>query len=94
MAKDEGLIHHIVGVRYRVTGSGNLKTTVLGLDAVMSSNLSDVVMTSPSATLPLRLANFRSQGMQIDFRVEDIDETFVIDRIIAYIKPTATGYPQ
>jgi hypothetical protein len=94
MSKDEGLIHHLVSVRYRVTGEGNFKTTVYSFDDVDSEELADAVLASTTAQLPLQLANFRSQGMQIEFRVEELDETFTLDRIVAYIKPTATGYPQ
>lgn len=95
MAKgSEGLLFHLVGVRYRINGDGNLVTTILSFDEVNSITLTDTPLSSLTATLPLKLANFKSQGMQVEFKLTEIDETFTISRIIAYIKATATGYPQ
>jgi hypothetical protein len=95
MAKqEEGLVYHCVGVRYRVTGAGNFYTKLHSFDEQNSTQLADVILQSATAYLPSKLANFRSQGMQVEFGVDEIEDTFVLDRIVVYIKPTTTGYPQ
>lgn len=91
--QDEGLIQHCVGVRYRVIGSGNLRTIVKSMGSE-ESELAVTAMQSPTAQLPFRLANFRAQGIQVEFKVSSINEIFVISRLVVYIKPSATGYPQ
>ena len=95
MAKsnNEGLVQHCVGVRYRVRGVGNLRTTILNFDEIDSSELFPIPMESSTSKLPFVLANFNSQGMQVEFKITEIDEIFTISRIIVYIKPSATGYP-
>jgi hypothetical protein len=95
MAKNEneGLIHHCVGVRYRVRGVGNLRTTLFNFDEVDSSELFPIPMTETAPKLPFVLANFNSQGMQVEFKISEIEETFIINRIVVYIKPSATGHP-
>lgn len=90
---DEGLIQHLVGVRYRVRGVGNLRTSALDFDEITSNELAPIPMEETTARLPFVLSNFSNQGIQIEFKITEIDETFTISRIIAYIKPSATGYP-
>lgn len=94
MSKMEGYVNHLAGVRYRVTGSGNLKTTVYSLSESRNRTMADVVMDSVTPNLPFVLTNFNSQGMQIEFRISEINETFTISKIVPYIKPVATGNPQ
>lgn len=94
MAKSSiGMINHLVGVQYVVTGLGNLKTKVFDM-GTGEVTLAIVPMNEPDARLPFRLANFKRQKMQIEFRTTDIDETFIISEVVAYMKPSATGYPQ
>lgn len=90
---NEGLVQHLVSVRYRVVGSGNLQTRVLSLDESVNQTLAELEMNTETPKLPLAIANFRSQGMQIEFKISLLNETFTIGRIIVYIKPTATGNP-
>lgn len=94
MAREEGLVQHCVGVRYRVTGEGNLDTTLYSLSQTRSELLAPTVMETETDALPFRLANFRSQGMQLKFEVTEINETFLLSRIVIYTRPSATGYAQ
>jgi len=87
-------IQHIVAVRYRITGSGNLKTTVFSYDGVTSSVLPNISMLAITDREPTILANFNSQRLQIKFETTEINETFTLTRIIAFVKPVAASYPQ
>jgi hypothetical protein len=98
MAKSSGNtsenIQHIVFVRYRITGSGNLKTTVESYKSIQFSNLANIAMSSDTDREPGVLANFNAQRMRIRFETDEFDETFTLTRIISFVKPVATGYPQ
>ncbi len=86
-------IHHIGAVRLRVVGSGNLDMTLYSLDTIRSESLPVVAMSSVNNVVPLVLANFNEQRIQLDGRVNAIDETYVISKIIIFTKPVATEYP-
>lgn len=96
MAKsnDSEVIQHTVSVRYRVYGSGNLRTTLFGYQEVTSSTLPVVAMLSATDRFASILANFDNQKTQIQFQITGYDETFTIAKIIAFAKPTKAGYPQ
>jgi hypothetical protein len=97
MAKNSiaaGDILHFGAVRYRVTGSGNLTTIINSLDDVKTSTLANIIMATTTNKEPLVLANFSDQRGYIQFGTSAIDETFTISRIVVYVKPVATGYPQ
>lgn len=87
-------IQHIVSVKYRVTGSGNFKTTVLSYDGVKSSALADITLQATTDREPVTLANFLSMRMQIRFETTEFDEIFTLDKIVPFIKPSSTSYPQ
>lgn len=91
---DEGLFQHLVAVRYRVKGAGNLRTTAISFQEVSSSELNPIPMEATTDKLPSVLSNFTSQGMQVEFKISEIDETFVISRIVVFLKPSMAGGPQ
>lgn len=96
MAKSKGRgenEHHIVAVRLRVTGSGNLKLALTDLDQVQTQNLVDIPMAATSRIEPTRLANFQSQRIRYEISVTEINEHFHIRRIIVFAKPVAMEYP-
>jgi phosphoenolpyruvate carboxylase len=84
---------HCVGARIRVTGNGNLVSTLYSLDDVRSQGLQDIVMASPNRIEPTILANFQEQRMKIRLETTVIDEIFNISRIVLFIKPVAESYP-
>jgi hypothetical protein len=87
-------IQHTVSVRYRVYGTGNLRTFLVGYQDLNSSTLPVVVMDATTDRIASVLANYRKQKTQIVFQTTGYDETFVISKIIAFVKPSAAGYPQ
>lgn len=97
MAKKQkfiGELLHFGAVRMRVTGSGDLKTIITSLDDVNESQLPNIALQSTTNKEPLILCNFREQRAYLEVYTEDIDAKFTISRIVVFVKPTATGYPQ
>lgn len=93
-SSNDGGILHFGAVRYRVTGSGNLKTFLRSLDNVKNKQLSNTVMAAINDIEPTRWANFTNQRAQIEFKTTEINEVFNISKIIVFVKPVATSYPQ
>lgn len=87
------MIQHTVSVRYRVYGTGVLRTTLYSYQDVTSSTLPTITMENATDKHPTILSNFSNQKTQIQFQVTGYDETFVISKILAFVKPTATGHP-
>lgn len=85
--------HHIVGVRLRVTGSGNLQLSLTDYDDIQTQNLVDLPMQATTRIEPTRLANFQSQRIRLVGQTTEIDEYFDIHRIVIYAKPVAVEYP-
>lgn len=88
-----GEILHVVAVRLRVTGSGSLQYFLRSLDNTRSIQLTSHVMAATTNIEPTTLANFNEQRVQLELKTTLIDETFLISRIIIFVKPVATGYP-
>lgn len=85
--------HHVVGVRMRITGSGNLDMSLSDLDNVRIQTLVPFAMSATTRIEPTRLANFQSQRIRLNGSTDEINETFLIKRIIIYAKPVAVEYP-
>lgn len=95
MAKNQfnGEILHAGSIRMRVTGSGSLIQTLYSLQDVSSEELTDLTMSATTDQEVITLADFKSQRISLDLRVELINEYFNISKIIIYIKPIASGLP-
>ena len=85
--------HHIVSVRMRVTGAGNLNLSLTDLDDIQTQNLVDMPMTATTRFEVTRLANFQSQRTRLVGSVSEINEWFQIQRILVFAKPVAQEYP-
>lgn len=85
--------HHVVSVRLRVVGSGNLQLSLADLDDIQVQNLVPIPMQATTRFEPLRLANLQSQRIRLVGKTTEIDETFAIQRIIMFAKPVAQEYP-
>lgn len=83
--------HHVVAVRMRVNGSGSLRMRLMSLDDVRTQTLIPFTMATSTDIEPTRLANFQSQRIRLEFKTIDIDETFIIGRIIIFAKPVNVG---
>lgn len=94
MARSAGeLIHHFGMIRMRVTGSGNLKMRLLSFDETTSSTLNSFSLSATTNREPTRLANFSEQRAQLEFKTTEINEHFVISKIIIFTKPIAVEFP-
>lgn len=87
-------INHYHSVRLRITGSGNLRGTFYSLDDVNSQSLTNLAMSSTNNILPTILLNFKEQRAAVEFKTTEINETFKISKIIIFVKPIWTSYPQ
>jgi hypothetical protein len=85
--------YHIVAVRMRVVGEGNLNLALTDLDNVQTLNMVALPMSPTTRIEPTRLANFQSQRTRLEGSVSEIDEWFLISRIIIFAKPVAVEYP-
>lgn len=96
MAKDNfgGEILHCNAVRLRVVGSGNLYLTLKSLDDIITEDLVDVAMANSTAIQPTQLANFISQRICLELGTNEIDEIFIISKIIIFVKPLYSEYPR
>jgi len=86
-------IQHFGAVRTRITGSGNLIPTFIGLDSTLSSQLASIVMSTTSGREPRVLANFVGQRARLEFKTVNANEFFNVNRIIIFIKPMYTEFP-
>jgi len=96
VAKSDGggeFEHHVVGVRFRVVGAGNLHLTLKSLDDIKTQVLVDVPMVASTNIEPLRLADFQSQRIRLRGETLQINEIMEIRRIILFAKPVAAEYP-
>ncbi len=78
----------------RVVGSGNLDLQFRSMDDVNTQTLTPTVMSTATNREPTTLSNFRDQRGQLRFSVNAINEYFNISKIVIFIKPYQTGYPQ
>lgn len=89
-----GEILHFGAVRYRVNGDGNLLSYLSDLDNVNTSQLTNIAMVMSTSRESVLLANFNSQRACLIIQTTAIDEAFTISKIIIFVKPVASGYPQ
>lgn len=91
---DEGLINHFGSIRLRVTGSANLQMTLLSLDEVQRNILIPLPIQSTTSVEPTRLSNFTQQRAKLRLGTSVLGESFLISKIIIFIKPVATSWPE
>lgn len=85
--------HHVVSVRLRVTGEGDLLLSLTDLDDVQEYTMTPLPMTPTTRIEPTRLSNFQSQRIRVVGYTDVIDEYFRINKIIIFAKPVAVEYP-
>lgn len=95
-----GDIVHAVAVRYRVRGSGFLRTRLYNMgdinptdNSLRTSDLENIELVANSNREKTVIANFQDQGIQIYFRTIHIDEIINMTKIICFVKPVAESYP-
>lgn len=87
-------ITHFTSVQLRVVGVGNLRMKLISLDEVQERIMVPIVMTPTARRYPVALTNFSQHRAQLEIRINEIDENFVIGEIILFTKPIYTSYPQ
>lgn len=89
-----GEVIHFGAVRLRVNGTGNLRAFLSSLDDISSQTLVPNVMALTTKREPTILANFSEQRARLELGTTAIDEVFTISKIIVFVKPIFSGYPQ
>ena len=91
MAED---ILHFGAYKIRINGSGILRATLKSLDSSITQALATITMATAPGREPTVLANFIQQRAFLRLETTAIDETMNVNRIIVYIKPMWTSFPQ
>jgi len=90
-------IIHFGALRLGTVGSGNLQLNTYSPigknNELLISSLRDVPLSTTVDTEPTRLMNVSKQRLSFEFRVEEINEWFIINRFIIYTKPIYTQGP-
>ncbi len=97
MAKNSltGELTHFGIVRMRATGAGNLQLFLHSLDdASNSDTLTVIPLQAATNREPTVLSNFIDQYGQLEIKTTLINEVFEISKIVIFIRPVSTGYPQ
>ena len=84
---------HVVAMRFRLIGSGNLKISLKDLSDIQVQTLVPIAMQVATRIEPTRLANFQSQRIRYRVETTEINEIFKISRVIMFAKPVAVEYP-
>lgn len=90
----EETINHYGAVRLRVNGSASLKMTLYSLDEVLNDVLIPVPVQAKTNIEPNRLSNFTQQKAKLKIGTTSINEKFLISKIIIFVKPVATSFPE
>jgi hypothetical protein len=90
-----GELVHFGVTRMRVTGAGNLQLFLHSLDDTLNSNTLPIIpLQATTNREPTVLANFIDQYGQLEVKTTEIDEVFEISKIVIFVKPISSGYPQ
>jgi len=96
MAKKSGFngeVLHCGAVRYQLSGSGVMKSTLLSVDDIYSTALPDIDIPASAARQATILSNFNQERMYLYFRTTKINEVINLSKLVIFIRPVATGYP-
>jgi len=88
------VINHFGSVTLRVNGTGSLRMSLIGLDDVRTKTINPLTMSLTPGKEPTKLTNFKSQRARLRFETTAIDEYLKINKIILWIKPVASSFPQ
>lgn len=91
---NEQLINHYGAIRLRVTGSANLQMTLLSLDETESFVMTPLPIQTVTAVEPNRLSNFTQQRAKLLIQTTEINENFLISRIVIFTVPVANSWPE
>ena len=93
-ATDEQVINHFGAVRLRVNGSASLQMTLYSLDETQSNVLVPIQLNSATNVEPNRLSNFTQQRAKLMIQTTNINENFLISKIIVFVRPVAKSFPE
>ncbi len=94
-------VTHTAGVRMRLQGSGPdqpnhtglIEMSLFSLDNAREYVMKPLVTSMTPGIEPTRLANFRSQRTLFQIKTTRKDDFMRVQRIIIFMKPSATSLP-
>lgn len=86
-------ILHFGAVRLRVQGTDNLQLNLYSLDNAAVTNLKAMPISPLPGIEPTRRCNFKAQRARFKISVSNINEYFIINRVVVFVKPVASAYP-
>lgn len=92
-AYKEGGVLHFGSVRFRLKGSGVLRSELRSLDDVVTAALPNIQMAAATAKEPTILSHMNQQRAYLHFETTDIDEILNISKIVIFVRPVFTGLP-
>ena len=94
MAKGGGEYeHHVVAVRVRATGAGDLVMQLAGLDNIVEDVLEPIPLSATNTLEPTVLANIQNQRIRLEGGQDQLGDHFLIRRIVIFAKPVAAEHP-
>lgn len=78
----------------RVQGNGNLKLSMHAQDDEFSEDLFPITMSPNTSIEPTALADMVNQRAYLRFEVTDIDEYFIINRIVVFSQTIFDTVPE
>jgi hypothetical protein len=89
---DDNLLHY-GGVRFRITGTGNLLPVLFSMDGSITNTLATIALSATPGKEPFVLANLVSQRAKLQISTNVINETFNVNRLNLYTRGIYTSYP-
>lgn len=85
---------HGGGIRVRVTGSGNLRSAMVGFDNLIVNQMVDVPLAATNSRKVDRLGNIISQGIKWRLHQDGtVGDYMRVNDVTVYIKQIWTQYP-
>lgn len=84
-------INHFNGVRLRVIGAGDLQVTAWSLQEESSEVLLPYTMQAATRIQPTLLMNTKEHRVSLEIKITEINEWFIIGRLIIFSKPLFTS---
>jgi hypothetical protein len=86
-------IQHFNAVRFRVNGTGILRSTFYSLDDSVTQTLPNLTMATSPGLQPTILSNFIQQRARLECKTTAINEYVKINRIIIFSREIFSSYP-
>ena len=88
-----GELSHFAYSRFRVTGNGTLQLILRSQDPNVNFPMTAIPLQTVTNREPIVYSNFIDQKAQLHGFTTNLDDDFLISRIVVWIKPISFNYP-